>query len=330
MEQAEQKFWQNIAGIFDEKARQESVKTQAQKQPDLVNLKNTWPFVMLHASCLLVFGVGFSWIAFSVCLFMYFIRMFAITGFYHRYFSHRTFRTTRFFQFMMGIIGNASMQKGPLWWAAHHRDHHRYSDSPKDLHSPVQNGFLYSHIGWITVEDNLYTRYENVPDFCQYPELVFINRFDWIVPLLYLLMLYLLGQGLNLLYPESKTNGPQLIVWGGLISTVLLFHATCTINSLSHVFGSQRYQTGDSSRNNFWLALITLGEGWHNNHHHYPGSTRQGFYWWEIDITYYILKFLEKLGIVWGFHSIPQALRNQHAAKILKHPSQALPLEGVS
>ena len=268
-----------------------------------------WHFIILHLGCIFVFQVGFSWIALFSCFFLYALRMFAITGFYHRYFSHRAFKTSRLFQFVMAVIGNASIQKGPLWWAAHHRDHHRYSDKPKDLHSPVQKGFWYSHIGWITVENNLKTRFENVSDLRKYPELIFLDRFDWVIPLVYAALLYLIWAYLQNAFPQSQTSGPQLLIWGGFLSSVLLFHATCTINSLSHVFGSQRYQTGDSSRNNFLLSLITMGEGWHNNHHHYPGSVRQGFFWWEIDITFYILKLLECLGLVWDLHPVPHNVK---------------------
>lgn len=332
MKTHKQSIRQKLAALIDGQARQDSVREQSEQQAQQIHWSNIWPFVVLHAACFLVLSVGFGWVALCVCVIMYLLRMFAITGFYHRYFSHRTFHTSRAFQFLMGVIGNASMQKGPLWWAAHHRDHHRRSDQPNDLHSPVQRGFWYSHMGWITVEDNLYTRYENIPDFCKYPELVFINRFDWVVPVLYLLALYGIGQWLAAVYPEMNTNGLQWLVWGGFVSTTLLFHGTCTINSLSHVFGSQRYNTGDSSRNNMWLSLITLGEGWHNNHHHYPGSVQQGFYWWEIDITYYALKLLESLGIVWDLHPVPKTIRNHHTAKTpVKPPGspERMTLEGV-
>lgn len=319
-----QPLWQTLMGLLDGKARNQWVQSQPDEDVQRVQWLNTWPFVFLHLGCFLVFWVGFSWTGLWVCVGMYFVRMFAITGFYHRYFSHRTFKTSRIFQFLMGVLGNSSVQKGPLWWAAHHRDHHRHSDQPVDLHSPVQRGFWYSHLGWITVEKNLYTKYNNLPDFSRFPELIFINRYDWLVPLLYAILLYGTGSVLSQNYPSLNTSGAQLLVWGWFISTTLLFHGTCTINSLSHVFGSQRYNTGDQSRNNFYLALITLGEGWHNNHHQYPGSTRQGFYWWEIDITYYILKALEAFGIVWDLHPVPLSIRENHTAKTSGKPFSPL------
>jgi stearoyl-CoA desaturase (delta-9 desaturase) len=307
--------------------------TQPKQAANKPSWKYFWPFILLHLGCIFVFEVGFSWIALFSCLFLYVLRMFAITGFYHRYFSHRAFKTSRLFQFIMAVIGNASIQKGPLWWAAHHRDHHRYSDKLKDLHSPIQKGFWYSHIGWITVEGNLKTRHENVPDLCKYPELVLLDSFDWVIPLLYAGLIYLIGSYLQHLWPEGQTSGPQLLIWGGFLSSVLLFHATCTINSLSHVFGNQRYQTGDSSRNNFFLSLITLGEGWHNNHHHYPGSVRHGFFWWEIDMTFYILKLLECFGIVWDLHPVPQSVKRPTAIALSDYSramTESISIEGTS
>jgi fatty-acid desaturase len=213
--------------------------------------------------------------------------MFAITGFYHRYFSHRAFNTNRFWQFIFAVIGNSSVQRGPLWWAAHHRHHHRYADTEKDIHSPSRHGFIWSHIGWLTSPANFPTKMQFVKDWAKYPELRWINRFDTVIPVLLAVILFLGGNLLQKYTPGLGTNGPQLLIWGFFISSVLLFHGTVTINSFDHMIGSRRYDTPDTSRNNAILALITLGEGWHNNHHHYAISARQGFYWWEIDITYY-------------------------------------------
>jgi stearoyl-CoA desaturase (delta-9 desaturase) len=266
------------------------------------------PFVSMHAGCLLALWGGVSWSAVILAIALYWIRMFAITGFYHRYFSHRTFQTSRVMQFLFAILGLTSLQRGPLWWASHHRFHHQHVDTEKDLHSPRHFGFWWSHMGWMTVSTNLSTDYQRVPDFVKFPELVFLNRFDWVVPLLYFMALYGLGEALAFWLPELKANGIQFLAWGGFISTVALLHATLTINSLSHVFGSQRYKTGDDSRNNWFLAILTMGEGWHNNHHRYPGSVRQGFFWQEWDPTYYILLLMNKLGLVWDLHPVPVSL----------------------
>jgi stearoyl-CoA desaturase (delta-9 desaturase) len=288
----------------------------ADQIPDTAIKKVDWfrilPFLIMHMMCLGVIWVGWSWFAIFTAFGLYFIRMFAITGFYHRYFSHNAFKTNRFWQFLFAVIGNSSVQRGPLWWAAHHRHHHRYADTEKDIHSPSQHGFIWSHMGWLTSPANFPTKMKFVKDWAKFPELGWINRFDTVIPVLLAAILFFGGNMLQIYAPQLKTNGPQLLIWGFFISSAVLFHATVTINSFDHMIGSRRYDTPDTSRNNAVLALITLGEGWHNNHHHYAISARQGFYWWEIDITYYLLKMLSWLGIVWGLRGLPEGLRNQN------------------
>jgi len=252
-----------------------------------------------------VIWVGWSPVAVGVGLALFWIRMFAITGFYHRYLSHRSYKTSRWFQFLFALVGNSSVQKGPLWWAAHHRHHHQYSDQPEDVHSPLQRGFLYAHVGWIFARANSRTRTRLVPDLSKFPELRVLDRFDVLVPVLLGTTCFGLGAFLQAYAPSLGTSGLQMLIWGFFVSSVVLGHATYTINSLSHLFGKRRYETGDTSRNNWLLALLTLGEGWHNNHHHYPTSTRQGFYWWEVDITYYGLYLLSKLGLIWDLKRVP-------------------------
>jgi stearoyl-CoA desaturase (delta-9 desaturase) len=233
--------------------------------------------------------------------------MFAITGFFHRYFSHKSYSTTRFFQFIMAVWGALAVQRGALWWAYTHRHHHQHSDEPEDKHSPVVDGFWWSHIGWITSKKNFPTDYSKIPDLAKYPELVFLNRFDTLVPALFAASLY--GLGAFLENRGYSTSGAQLLVWGFFISTTVLFHGTSCINSLAHVFGSKRFKTTeDESRNSFLLTLITLGEGWHNNHHRYQATTKQGFYWWEFDPTYYLLKVMSWLGIIWGLKGVPESV----------------------
>jgi stearoyl-CoA desaturase (delta-9 desaturase) len=270
------------------------------------------PFGLVHLACLGAFWVGFSPTALAIAAAAYAVRMFAITGFYHRYFSHRTFSTSRWAQFLFALIGNSSLQRGPLWWAAHHRQHHRYADQQTDPHSPHQHGFWWSHVLWITSRQHFATDLNAVQDLARFPELRLLNRFDFLVPSLFAAALYTLGSTLETHMPHLETNGPQLLIWGFFISTIALFHATCTINSLAHQFGSRRYPTDEHSRNNGWLALLTFGEGWHNNHHYCPGACRQGFFWWEIDLTYYGLKALSWLGIIWDLHPVPdRAYRHQ-------------------
>jgi stearoyl-CoA desaturase (Delta-9 desaturase) len=222
---------------------------------------------------------------------LYFIRMFGVTAGYHRYFSHRAFKTSRFFAFCLAFLAQTSAQRGIIWWASNHRHHHRFSDKPEDLHSPLQSGLFHSHVGWLW-NPTSYIQKPNVADLERLPELCWLNN-NPMIPAICLGIACWLSMG-----------------WAGLvysfgISTIVLFHATFTINSLSHVWGKKVYPTKDDSRNNFWLALLTLGEGWHNNHHHYMRSARQGFYWWQIDITFYILFCLDKIGLVWNLRPVP-------------------------
>jgi stearoyl-CoA desaturase (delta-9 desaturase) len=277
-------------------------------KPDQFEWRRCLPFVFLHLGCLGVLWTGWSPVAALVAVGLYLLRMFAITAFYHRYFSHRTFHTSRFVQFIFAALGNSSIQRGPLWWAATHRHHHRHSDTDHDAHSPVTKGFWWSHIGWMTSSRNFPTNYVDVRDFAKYPELVFLNRFDLIVPALMGLSLYGLGAWMEHAHPEWGATGWQIVVWGFFISSTVLLHATLSINSLAHVWGKRPYKTTDDSRNNFWLALLTLGEGWHNNHHRYMGSARQGFRWWEIDPTYYGLKVLSWLGVIWDLKPVPASI----------------------
>ena len=266
------------------------------------------PFVALHLGCVAVFWTGWSPFAIGTAVALYAVRMFAITAFYHRYFSHRAFRTSRFWQFVFAVIGAAAVQRGPLWWAAHHRHHHAHSDRPDDAHSAVQDGFLWSHMGWFLARQNFPTRSHLVRDLARYPELRWLDRYDIAVPTALFLALWALGAWLESAHPALGTGPGQLLVWGFCISTVVLFHSTFVINSLAHRWGSRRYDTGDESRNNPLLALITFGEGWHNNHHRYPGAARQGFYWWELDLSWYGLKLLAALGIVRDLRPVPRSV----------------------
>jgi stearoyl-CoA desaturase (Delta-9 desaturase) len=250
------------------------------------------PFLLVHAGALATLWVGVTWQAAVLAASLYAIRMFAVTAFYHRYFSHRTFKTSRVMQFLFALVAETSAQRGALWWAAHHRKHHKLSDLPGDLHSVKQDGFWYSHVGWI-YNHNSETDWARVRDLAKYPELVWLNRLWWLPP-------WVLGFAAWWLFGWSG------LCFGFFASTVVLWHATFTINSLAHVFGKRRYATADDSKNNFWLALLTFGEGWHNNHHHYMHSTRQGFFWWEIDLTYYGLKILSWLGLVWDLREVPE------------------------
>ncbi|HYE06313.1 MAG TPA: acyl-CoA desaturase [Planctomycetota bacterium] len=302
--------------------------TANDNEPARVDWMRSLPFIILHGMCLGVIWVGVSWIAVAVCVALYVVRMFAITGIYHRYFSHRTYKASRPVQFLMALLGASCVQRGALWWAAHHRHHHKYSDMPEDAHSPMRHGFWWSHIGWITAKRNFRTRLELIPDFAKYPELIFLDRFDTLVPVVLAVGTFFLGVWLQHL--GFDTSGGQMLIWGFFISTTFLFHGTCTINSLSHLFGRQRFDAGDTSKNNWLLALVTLGEGWHNNHHHYQSTVRQGFYWYEIDISFYVLKAMSWVGLVSDLKPVPakiyeQARELREQRKLAKAAGVALP-----
>jgi stearoyl-CoA desaturase (delta-9 desaturase) len=262
---------------------------------DRIDWIESLPFFGVHLACLGAFWTGVSWNAAFLCAGLYTIRMFGITAGYHRYFAHRSYRTSRPFQFVLAWIACSALQKGPLWWAGHHRRHHRHSDEESDVHSPLQRGFWWSHVGWVISPAFVHTDVAAIKDFARYPELRWMNRLH-VVP------------GVLLAIGCFLAMGWTGLVWGFFIGTVLLYHATFAINSLCHMFGTTRYATRDGSRNSLLLALITLGEGWHNNHHHYPGSTRQGLLWWEIDLSFYVLKALSWLGLVWDLRAPPPTI----------------------
>ncbi len=299
------------------------VDSVPEKRAQQTRLSCWFPYLFLHVGCLGVIWVGWSWIAVAVAVALYFVRMFAVTAFYHRYFSHRTFKTSRFTQFVFAVWANSAAQRGPIWWACQHRHHHQHSDDECDAHSPDQHGFYWSHIGWLTAPDNLVIHARRVPDLLRFPELRFLDRFSVLVPLILATVLYGLGAALAHFTPSLGTNGWQMVVWGFFISTVVLFHGTCTINSLAHLLGSRRFRTTDSSRNSLLLAMLTLGEGWHNNHHRYPGTVKQGFYWWEIDPTYVGLRFFEWIGLIWELNPVPEKILAEGQAQVHRPLSES-------
>jgi stearoyl-CoA desaturase (delta-9 desaturase) len=262
------------------------------------------PFIALHVCCIGVFFVEATPWALGLCAATYLVRMFGITAGYHRYFSHRSFKTSRWFQFLLAWLGCSAMQKGPLWWAGHHREHHRHSDRPLDPHSPRTRNFWFSHIGWLFAGNHDHTDWNSVRDWGPYPELRWVNRLHWLPGIVLAGLCWLIA-------------GWSGVVWGFFVSTVLLYHATFLVNSLCHCFGGRRYATKDQSRNNLLVALLTLGEGWHNNHHHYQSSANQGFFWWEIDVSYYLLRMLGWARLVWQ-------IRTPGAAKIVQSEPVAI------
>jgi stearoyl-CoA desaturase (Delta-9 desaturase) len=256
------------------------------------NWPKSVPFILLHLAPIGMFWFPPTVADIAVCVGLYVLRMFFITGVYHRYFSHRSYEMGRVMQFLMAFGGTSCAQKGPLWWASHHRMHHKFSDTERDIHSP-KDGTLWSHVGWIVCSQYDETEWKWIKDFAKFPELRFLNTYHFIAPILLGVTVYLIG-------------GWSMLFCGFFLSTVLLYHGTFSINSLMHVFGRRRYATTDTSRNSLLLALITLGEGWHNNHHYYQSSTNQGFFWWEIDISYYTLRVLSWVGLVRGIRTPPK------------------------
>jgi len=267
---------------------------------DRIAWTKSLPFMAAHALAIatpFIVPVAGRWIALALAL--YAVRMFGITAGYHRFFAHRAFRTSRVFQFVLAWLGASSAQKGPLWWAAHHRDHHRYSDGPDDIHSPLARGFWWSHVGWILATRYDETKLDRVRDLAKYPELRWLDRWQIVPPVVLASGLFLAG-------------GLPALLWGFFVSTVFLWHGTFVINSLAHVIGRRRYETDDGSRNSLALALITFGEGWHNNHHFYASTANQGFFWWEVDVTYYLLRALSVVGVVWDLRRPPNHVRDAH------------------
>jgi len=265
-----------------------------------INRKTSIPFIALHFLPLLAFVTGVTWKAVWLAVALYFVRMLAITGGYHRYFSHRSYKLGRVPQFVLAFVGLTAAQKGPLWWAAHHRAHHKNSDTERDIHSPIR-GFWWSHVGWILCDKYSKTDSDAIKDFTKYPELVWLDKHDWIGP-------WTLGAAC---YLYAGWSG---LIIGFFASTIVLWHATFCVNSLAHVFGRRVYETTDTSRNSLVVALITSGEGWHNNHHRYPWAARQGFRWWQIDVTYYVLRLFSFVGIVRDIRPVPVAVRDEARA----------------
>jgi stearoyl-CoA desaturase (Delta-9 desaturase) len=258
------------------------------------------PFVLVHATCIAAIWTGITPTAVALCVALYWLRIFSIGAGYHRYFSHRAYATSRTFQFVLAVVAQSTAQKSVLWWASKHRHHHLHSDTERDVHSPLHKGFIYSHVGWIFAREHDETDLTKIADFARYPELMWLHKHEQVPAFVLAVLCFLVG-------------GWSGLVVGFVWSTLLVYHATFCINSLAHVRGKKRYVTGDESRNNWFLAIITMGEGWHNNHHACQSSVRQGFRWWEIDFTFYLLKALALAGIVWDLKTPPAAvLHNEH------------------
>lgn len=266
------------------------------------------PLLFMHASCAGVFFVKGGWPAFTIFALMYVLHVFALTAGFHRYFSHKSFKTSRTFQFILALLGTSAAQRDPLWWASHHRLHHMTSDTADDIHSPRQHGFWWAHIGWVMQRELAETDLSRVKDFADYPELLWLNRHPYAPAFVLAVLLLISGSLLNYAFPNLGVSGWQFVFYGFFLSTAAVYHITFCINSVAHTFGKQRYDTGDDSRNNWILGLLAMGEGWHNNHHRYSVCARQGFRWWEIDLSYQLLRILQWIGLVWDIREPPKKL----------------------
>jgi stearoyl-CoA desaturase (delta-9 desaturase) len=289
-------------------------ETDADDEHDDIIYPSAIPFILVHLGCFAALWTGVTWQALAICVTLYWLRIFAIGAGYHRYFSHRSYTTSRAFQFVLALMCQTTAQKSVIWWASKHRHHHLHSDTEHDVHSPRHHGFIYSHLGWIFARKHTDPDFAKVADLTRYPELMWLHKVE-VLPAVVLA---------GLCYLAAGWSG---LVVGFLWSTVLVYHGTFCINSLAHVSGSKRYVTGDDSRNNFLLAIVTMGEGWHNNHHAYQSSVRQGFKWWEIDPTYYLLCALSWIGLVWDLKTPPEpVLRNEQrlGAKVINRAAEEL------
>ncbi|WP_154222350.1 acyl-CoA desaturase [Marinicella rhabdoformis] len=301
-----------ILNWFDNEKAADHQKTD---EGHRIDLSRIIPFIAMHVACLAVFYVGYSHAALIVMVVSYVLRMFAITAFFHRFFSHKAFKTFRWVQVTFAVIGTTATQRGPLWWAAHHRRHHSHADTEADVHTPSK-GFWESHVLWFLRKQNFQTDHSQVKDLAKVKSLYWIDRYDMVFPVLYGALLYVVGSWVATSFPSLGTSGGQFLVWGYFISTVLLAHVTFSINSLAHLIGTRDYRTKDDSRNNFVLAILTLGEGWHNNHHCAPGSIKQGFKPWQIDLSFYALKLMEWCGLIWDVKYPNQQLLNNKLIKV--------------
>jgi len=284
--------------------------------PNTVQVSVFW---LVQVSALLAFAVSFEWWYLAVWGVSHFLRAIGLTLAFHRYYAHRSFQMNRVARFVWTLIGTAAMQKGPLWWAGHHVNHHRFADREGDPHSPAVSGFYYAHIGWFLNDarhDRLEPNNPVVRDFSKAPEIAFLDRYFFVPPLLLAVALFAGG-------------GLPLLIWGFCLPTTTLAHATFAINTVNHLFGSRRFDTRDESRNNVFTALFAAGEGWHNNHHRYQRAARNGFYWWELDPTWYVIRAMAAVGLAWNVQGVPDRIYAEAVARkaSLAGDRAALPLD---
>ncbi len=280
--------------------------------PNIVQVSIFW---LVQVSALLVFAVPFRWAFIALWAASHFVRAIGLTLAFHRYYAHRAFKMNRVARFVWTFIGTAAMQKGPLWWAGHHVNHHKFADREGDPHSPMVSGVYYAHIGWF-LNDAKYDRVEAtnpvLRDFGPVPEVAWLDRYYFVAPVMLAVALFVLG-------------GLPWLVWGFCLPTMTLAHATFAINTVNHMFGSRRFETVDESRNNPVTAFFAVGEGWHNNHHRYQRAARNGFYWWEFDVTWYVIRAMNAVGLAWDVLPVPKRVYEEARVMKAKRASRKVP-----
>ncbi len=261
--------------------------TTAQPAP----IRLAWPPLIwiggLHLAALLGFVPAFfSWQALAVCLLLHWLTGgIGICLTYHRLLTHRSFALRpSWLEYVLTIVGTCASEGGPIGWVADHRKHHANSDEEEDTHTPLR-GFFWAHMyWWMTVADggeHTPEYYEKwCPDLCKDPIHRWIERYHLVFPILLFIGLYAYG-------------GISWLVWGGFVRTVFVLHSTWLVNSASHIWGYRSHTTRDRSKNLWWVAILTYGEGWHNNHHAYQTSARHGLRWWEVDMTYLAIQAMK-------------------------------------
>ena len=283
----------------------------------LSNIVQATIFWVVQASALLVFAVPFRWAFLGLWAASHFLRAIGLTLVFHRYLAHRAFRMNRVARFVWTFIGTAAMQKGPLWWAGHHVNHHRFADREGDPHSPMISGFYYAHVGWFlhdTKHDRVEATNPVIRDFSTVPEIAWLDRYFFLPPAALAATLFLAG-------------GWPWLVYGFCLPTMTLAHATFAINTVNHMFGSRRFDTLDESRNNPLTAFFAVGEGWHNNHHRYQRAARNGFYWWEFDPTWYTIRAMAAVGLGGDIQPVPERIYEE--ARLVKAGRATRPIPSV-
>lgn len=289
----------------------ESLKPTQRARPQVIVVAAFMAF--FHIACLGVIFTGTSTAAVATAIGMYIFRGMGITAGYHRLLAHRSFKANRFVQFIFALAGSLAVQGGPIWWVAHHRSHHRDTDTEEDIHSPVTHGMWKAHMGWMMTDEAFNENGANSRDLHKFPELKFLQRYYvWLI-LLEMISMFALGSWMAWAFPESGTSGMQMLVWGFFISTVFTWHVTFMVNSVCHRWGAQPYDTKDASTNNVFIGVLGFGEGWHNNHHFYPNSARHGLRWWQVDVTWYLIRTLQAIGVV-SEAKLPKELRDRKGA----------------